>query len=286
MIFWIASYPKSGNTWLRTLISSYYYSKDGIFHDNLIKNIGQFPEKNHFKDFSIDNKDVIGTTKYWIKAQEKINTDKKLRFFKTHNVYGKINNRPFTNKDNSIGCIYIIRDPRNVITSLSNHYELNYQESFEWMKNHKKYIYDNRGDNDYGNFQFISSWPNNYKSWKIQKDLPIKIVRYEDLLLRTYEVTKDIIKFINLTTNQKDKVDANKLKNSVNSTSFSKLKKNEKEKGFSEAIFSKKKKQMIPFFNLGPENNWKKILNQDFARKLSKEFKDDLKTFGYSQDSI
>ena len=50
MIFWIASYPKSGNTWLRTLISSYYYSKDGIFHHDLIKNIGQFPEKDYFKD--------------------------------------------------------------------------------------------------------------------------------------------------------------------------------------------------------------------------------------------
>ena len=51
MIFWIASYPKSGNTRLRTLISSYYYSKDGIFHHELIKNIGQFPEKDYFKDY-------------------------------------------------------------------------------------------------------------------------------------------------------------------------------------------------------------------------------------------
>ena len=45
MIFWIASYPKSGNTWLRTLISAYYYSKDGIYNENLIKNI----EKSSFK---------------------------------------------------------------------------------------------------------------------------------------------------------------------------------------------------------------------------------------------
>ena len=66
MIFWIASYPKSGNTWLRTLISSYYYSKDGIFHYDLIKNIGQFPEKDHFKDFPLDTRNVVGTTEYWI----------------------------------------------------------------------------------------------------------------------------------------------------------------------------------------------------------------------------
>ena len=95
MIFWIASYPKSGNTWLRTLISSYYYSKDGIFKQDLIKHIGQFPEKIHFEDFSYDPKIVIDTTRFWIKAQEKINQDKKLRFFKTHNVFGAINNRKF-----------------------------------------------------------------------------------------------------------------------------------------------------------------------------------------------
>ena len=157
MIFWIASYPKSGNTWLRTLISSYYYSNDGFYTQELIKQIGQFPEKKYFESFEYDPKSVIGTSNFWIKAQEKINRDKKLRFFKTHNVFGKINNNPFTSKENSIGCIYIVRDPRNVITSLSNHYELDYEKSLEWMTNHKKYIYDNRGENDYGNFQFISS---------------------------------------------------------------------------------------------------------------------------------
>ena len=142
MIFWIASYPKSGNTWLRTLISSYYYSKNGVFNEKLIKNIGQFPEKKHFQGFDYLPKLVIDTSRFWIKAQERINKDNKLRFFKTHNVFGSINNRKFTNKENSIGCIYIVRDPRNVITSLRNHYELDYTQALTWMLDHKKYIYD------------------------------------------------------------------------------------------------------------------------------------------------
>ena len=281
MIFWIASYPKSGNTWLRTLIASYYYSENGIYSQNLIKHIGQFPEKRHFENFPYDSNSVIGTTNFWIKAQEKINSDKKLRFFKTHNVFGKINDNSFTNKENSIGCIYIIRDPRNVITSLSNHYELNYEESLAWMTNHKKYIYDNTDGKDYGNFQFISSWSNNYKSWKIQKDIPIKIVRYEDLLEKTYTVTKEIIQFINQKSKFNSKINNEKLKNSVNSTMFDKLKSNEKKEGFSEAIFSKKKNKMIPFFNLGPKNDWKNILNKDFANKLNEIFKKELNDIGY-----
>ena len=52
MIFWIASYPKSGNTWLRALLSSYFYSEDGIFNQELLKYITQFPERRHFVDFN------------------------------------------------------------------------------------------------------------------------------------------------------------------------------------------------------------------------------------------
>jgi len=52
MIIWLASYPKSGNTWLRSLLASYYFSKDGDFNFSLLKNIDQFPSYNHFKDYN------------------------------------------------------------------------------------------------------------------------------------------------------------------------------------------------------------------------------------------
>ena len=283
MIFWIASYPKSGNTWLRALISAYYYSKDGIFNQSILKNIGQFPEKRHFVDFNYDSGNVTDTTKLWIKSQEKINKDKKIRFFKTHNTFGKVNNCDFTNKDNSAGCIYIVRDPRNVITSLENHYEMNHEEALKWITNLNKYIYDVHKikEDGYSNFQFISSWSMNYKSWRVQKKIPIKIIQYEDLLKETFVVFKDIIEFINKTLNIKEKVNRDKLKNSVNSTSFNKLKSDEKKNGFVEAVPSKKNEEKIPFFNLGPDNDWRKILDKDQQSNLTKIFKEDLIELGY-----
>ena len=281
MIFWIASYPKSGNTWLRTLISSYYYSKDGVFNESLIKNIGQFPEKKHFHGFDYIPKLVIDTTRFWIKAQERINKDKKLRFFKTHNVFGSINNRKFTNRENTIGCIYIVRDPRNVITSLKNHYELDYTKAIEWMLNSKKYIYDYDKVEEFSDFQFISSWENNYKSWKSQKEFPLLIVKYEDLLNKTYAVFTEIIEFINHTTKNSQKINKSKIKNSVNSTSFQKLKENEIKHGFSESIKSRNKNSQIPFFFLGPKNDWKKILDDELKEKLNKIFEKNLIELGY-----
>ena len=281
MIFWIASYPKSGNTWLRALISSYFYSQDGFYNETNIKKIDQFPQKNYFTSFDYNKNLVTDTSRFWIKAQEKINSDKKLKFFKTHNAFGALNNNSFTNKNNSIGCLYVIRDPRNIFTSLKNHYELNDDQAINWMMNEKQYIFDNFDEDFYSNFQFISSWQTNYKSWWVQKQIPIKIIKYEDLLTKTYVVFKDVIEFINKTIKSSDKVNIKKLKNSVQSTTFDKLKNIEKEKGFSEAVTSKNSKDKIPFFFLGPKNNWNKILSEDLKIKLHSNFEKNLKELSY-----
>ena len=284
MIFWIASYPKSGNTWLRALISTYFFSKDGNFDDALLKNIDQFPTKKYFRNFNHDKNVAGDTCKYWIKAQENINSNKNLKFFKTHNIFGKVNNFDFTNNLNSAGCIYVVRDPRNVITSLKNHYQLNNEQAFSWITNEKNYIYNilDFENSGYGDFQFISSWSVNYKSWNIQNKIPIKIIKYEDLMNYTYVVFTDIIKFIYKITNSKERLDKEKIKKTLRSTSFDALKKNEMKKGFSEAVFDRvNKDKKVPFFNLGPKNNWKKILDKDLVNKIDKVFEKDLKELNY-----
>ena len=281
MIFWIASYPKSGNTWLRSLLSSYFYSEEGLFDQLLLEKISQFPEKKYFNDFDYDPKIITDTSKLWIIAQEKINKDNKLRFFKTHNILGTINGNNFTNLKNSIGCIYIVRDPRNVITSLKNHYEMTNDEALTFMSNEKKFIYDYHSKNNYGNFQFISSWEKNYKSWTDQNILPIKLIKYESLHDKTFEVFKDIIKFINKLTNNKKDFDSKKAKNSIRSTTFDKLKNIEETDGFLESVLSKNDPKKIPFFHLGPKNNWKKIYDKNYQKKLNLKFSTNLKELDY-----
>ena len=106
------------------------------------------------------------------------------------------------------------------------------------MINSKNFTYDVERVEQYGysDFQFISSWKINNKSWKVQKEIPVKIIRYEDLLKETYVVFKDVIEFINKTLHIKEKINKDKLKNSVSSTFFDKLKKDEKNNGFFEAV--------------------------------------------------
>ena len=284
MIIWIASYPKSGNTWLRALISTYYYSKDGIFDQRFLKEIDQFPTKKYLEEFDFDKNIPGDTCRYWVKAQEKINVNKKLKFFKTHNVFGKLNNYDFTNSQNSIGCIYVVRDPRNVITSLKNHYQLNDEQAFKWMTNEKNFIYNTQEFEDlgYSDFQFISSWSTNYKSWKVQKKIPIKIIKYEDLLNQTYAVFLDIIKYINKIINNKEKIDKIKMKKTLSSTSFENLKKNEIENGFNEAVpIRGDKSKKVSFFHLGPKNDWKKLLDKNLKIKIEKIFESNLNELSY-----
>ncbi len=282
MILWIASYPKSGNTWLRSLLASYYYSQSGFFNQKLLSNIGQFPEKKYFIDFDYDPKIITDTSKLWIKAQEKINENHKINFLKTHNVLGAINNVNFTNKKNTIGAIYIVRDPRNIITSLQNHYELSTEEALDFMLNEKKYIFDHHTENDFSDFQFISSWEKNYKSWKLQKEFPVKLIKYEELIDDVHSCFYQTIKFINKIINNEEKVDLNKMKNSISSTTFRQLKKIEKENGFVEAVKSKKKNSQIPFFYLGPKNNWETILNHKMKVKINNVFEKNLEELSYN----
>ena len=68
--------------------------------------------------------------------------NKKIKIFKTQNILSVINNKKFTNKKNTIGVIYVVRDPRNIVTSLQNHYEISKDEALNFMLNKNKFIYD------------------------------------------------------------------------------------------------------------------------------------------------
>ena len=282
MIFWIASYPKSGNTWLRALLSSYYFSEDGTFNQKYLKMIDQFPQKSYFKSFNYNPKIVSDTSQFWIKAQEKINENNKLNFFKTHNILGSINKTNFTNKKNTLAAIYIVRDPRNIITSIQNHYELSKDEALKFMLNEKKFIYNYNTKDDYSDFQFISSWEKNYNSWINQKIFPVKIVKYEDLVSKTFDTFRDIVKFIQNNTGIKKNFNHLRAQNSVKSTNFNNMKNIEKNIGFQESVLSKNDSKKIPFFHLGPKNDWKNIFDQNYQKKLNSIFGTNLKELNYN----
>ena len=278
MIIWLASFPKSGNTWVRSIVSSLIYSDDGIFNFNLIKKISQFPSVPHFTDFTNAFNDINEIKKYWILAQEKINIRNQISFLKTHHLNCTIDNFSFTNTDQTAGTIYIVRDPRNLINSISNHFSKNQTQAKEFL------FRTNLIDGSKSNLEnqnivtLIGSWKDHYNYWTKKND-KLLLIKYEDILLNPKKELSRIIGFLKKLI----KFDTNdtKEKNILNSTSFSSLSEMEQRGEFKENVFSKISNNKIKFFNQGPNNIWQKYLDEEIKLEIESKLEKEMKELGY-----
>ena len=276
MILWLASYPKSGNTLLRSILATYFFSEDGIFNFNHLYKIGQFPSLIHFENLGIDTSDSNQIYSNIIKAQELINnSSKQLKFFKTHSALAKINNNNFTDFKNTLGAIYVIRDPRNVVTSFAHHYQIDSNEATKCLLNEKFWNYKNEKVPK----TFLSSWKQNYNSWKQFNDKTL-FIKYEDLIKNKKTVLIRVFKFFE-SLGAKIELDMVKLNKVIKSTEFEKMKDMETKETFRESIVDKETGKKRPFFNLGPKNDWKKILSDENREKIEKAFREEMLELGY-----
>ena len=276
MITWIASYPKSGNTFLRSFLSAYFFSVTGKFEFSLLYNILQFPSLKFSKRDLSSRKE---TAQNWIINQNHFFENKDV-FLKTHNTLEEFEGYKFTSMNQSKGAIYIIRDPRNIILSMSHHYSLTFQESYDKIIDEKASLLEKTYNEDHSNFTFLGSWSNHYKSWRDNKDFKILFIKYEDLEKNNEFVFKEVINFINELNNESNKIVDNKFFNAINSTSFVNLKNKENISGFEESVYSNLGKKRN-FFNLGFQNKWQKKLPTDIINKVNKNLEKELIELGY-----
>jgi len=276
-IIWISSYPKSGNTFLRAMLSAFFYSKDGIFKQDYLKNVAEFPRD--FFDLKSSN-NFLNEIKEYEKIQKKISsTDKEIIFLKTHLANLTINKiYPTINKDYSICSIYIVRDPRNVILSLKNHYNLDIKECLNFLMNDKNFICMKNKDLSKG-YTLILDWASNYLSWKNQKNINTIFIKFEDLVLdqeKTFiYILNTLKKFMNLN------IDKKKIQNVVKTTNFKYLRQLEEKEGFIENKIMGIQGNKNYFFNKGIEQNFNKDLDPAITEEIKKIYKNLLLELSY-----
>ena len=292
MIIWLASYPKSGNTWVRTIINQIIFndikSKTEVF-DKLTR-IRRYPSKidivglpqlpNHNVFTKEQKKQVIDCTiKNWSVSQDKINQNNKTNILKTHNILCKLNldgkNYSFANLSNTIGVIHIVRDPRNIVTSVKNHFSINTEEESVEM------LCDNYNWTGFVNNeipQLLSSWSNHYNSWKRFPNNYL-LIKYEDLIT---DIRKEIIRIAKYLSNHFEYEFSEKIVDEIKkNTSFENFKELETKGKFKENSINEITGEKNTFFNLGPKNNWKEILKKESIYKIEKEFNKEMKELGY-----
>tara|TARA_B100000282_G_scaffold292624_1_gene266644 strand:+ start:297 stop:1133 length:837 start_codon:yes stop_codon:yes gene_type:complete len=277
MIIWIASYPKSGNTWLRSIITSLLYTTDGIFDFKLIKKIKQFPTRNQFQEFTRNFNDINEISKFWLLAQDKINLTEEIKFFKTHNLNCAVNKNSFTNKSHTLGTIYVVRDPRNLVNSIKNHYNKDNDEEAKNFLISKKILSRVPKDNEADIATLLGSWSDHYNFWT-KRNSNLLLIKYEDLILDTKKELERII--IYLKKFMTVEINPEKIKNILNTTSFDHLKDLENKGLFNENVYDSKKNK-IRFFNKGPSNDWTKVLDKKIQDDIEKIFYKEMKELGY-----
>ena len=283
MFIWLASYPKSGNTLIRALLASHFFSKDGFFNFEIIKNIKQFPDSRVFENLGIDINNEKEVLKNYIRAQESINQKNSIQFLKTHSYLFNINNNPFTDLNNTLGAIYIVRDPRNVVTSYAHHNSITIEESADRMISSLEYGGKTSSDHISDRTKvYMGSWGSNYNSWKSFKPTgKYLLIKYEDILLNKEKVLINILEFVHKLKGINFVIDKKKIDNVIQSTSFEKMKDMEKKEGFIEAKVNLKTGKKIPFFNLGSKNIWKNNLDNKIINKIENSFKKEMIELGY-----
>ncbi len=275
-IIFISSYPKSGNTWVRAIVSAIL--NNGNVNLNEMGNfVNLFSQQAHFLPFENckiqenGNLDFKFVTDNWINAQERINMLKKEAvFYKTHNVRGIINKKYFTDETTCLGFIHILRDPRDVAISFAKHQGFSIDEAIETMLFNNEFVTSVDKVNE-----AVCTWKNNVESWIAFTSVPRLIIKYEEMLNNPRKILSQIIDFLKILANKDISTSDLFLDKILKVTKFDNLKKLEKNDGFVEAS------KFTNFFRKGKSMQWKNILTKNQIQLIEKELSNPMKKIGY-----
>lgn len=261
-IIWIGSFPKSGNTWMRSFLAQYMMPP------------GEAPDINNLRKFTtgdtrLDFFDAAAGGKYTPKSIEDwVNTrPKALRliaasktghhFVKTHCQAVYYKGFDLILPEVTAAAIYIIRNPFDLAPSFARHLSVDLDAAIDRMTDTESLMSTSAGIAEY-----LGRWDAHIESWTTAPGLARYVVRYEDMLAKPAKTFNHMLdKFLRL------KIDKPKLARAVKATSFTAMKNQEKELGFFE-----KPEGMESFFTKGQSGVWRGDLNPAQVGRIRQEF--------------
>ncbi|MEO1468393.1 MAG: sulfotransferase domain-containing protein [Pseudomonadota bacterium] len=261
-IVWIASYPKSGNTWLRSFLATYFFPP------------GQAPDINHLRQFTTGDVRIdfyeraSGRSPFqatgledWVQVRQKalrlIALSKPgSHFVKTHCRIDRVGRLPLIPPALTAGAIYVIRNPFDVAQSYARHLGTDPDGAIEAMADRQATMMTRAKM-----FEVHGRWDDHIASWTGAEGLHHHVIRYEDMIGATEATFRRLLAFL------QQKVDPAALARAIEATAFEKMKDQEREKGFIE-----RPDHMPAFFARGQAGSWRDELTPPQVARIRAEF--------------
>ena len=259
---WIASYPKSGNTWVRMFIHNLLREISGNAAG--AQDINCVNRHTVWETNSALYHQVLGKNPADCSAEEIARTRPQVQrllaearsgpfFIKTHLSVARIDRYPTINFEMTLAAIYIVRNPLDAAVSYAHFAGREIDQIIEQMaapaaKSHasERFVYE-----------FIGSWSAHVASWMSVSHRPVYVIRYEDMLRAPSKAFGGLARFLRLSPSPE------RLKAAIDKSSFSELSKQEAENGFVERPATATK-----FFRAGKVDQWHNVLTKEQARKV------------------
>ena len=257
-IIWIASFPKSGNTWMRAFLANYILKQKESYPINELGSFSLSDTRPRFfqeaSGIPVEQLSTLDTLKLRHECQRLIAQFKNHdHFVKTHSRYGTFKGHSLINDRVSKGAIYLVRNPLDLVISYAAHLGIPIDEAIDAMDGSPNFTVEA----DSNVVTVMGSWSDHVDSWLTNETVPRILVRYEDLV---EDPSKEFNKVL---TTLGMGIDQGQLNKAIGFSSFSELARQESVSGFRERPPHAKQ-----FFRQGVSGQWNHILKCSQVQKI------------------
>ncbi len=273
-ITWLASYPKSGNTWFRIFLSNLLKGEEEEVTINQLKTDGIFSSRhilNRYSGVECSNLTMDEIDRLRPKVYDHLSHLVKRNFFvKVHDAYTYLEDGSPLLGTFQTKAVYILRNPLDVAVSFANHSSKSFSAIVENMgdQNFSFCANENRMANQ--TRQMLLTWSMHVTSWTEAKEIPVNILRYEDMKQKPLETFTKAVRFIGL-----DYTEA-QIQSAIELSDFNRIKKEESHEGFREKPYKTES-----FFRKGQVGDWKNHLTEMQAEQIISDHSSVMRKFGY-----
>lgn len=260
-IIWLASYPKSGNTWTRSFLANYFLPKGEAPDINSLRRFTTGDARQDIYDTVAGRPFMAADFDEWALMRPKVldhiaASKPGHHFVKTHCKIDRIGPIDLIPPRVTAAAIYVLRNPFDVAPSLARHMSMSIDEAIEFMENPIAF-----SATDTNIFEVLGRWDDHVASWTGAQGLPLHVLRYEDLSDDTERGFRALLGFL------RAPVRDGTLRRAIRASSFKELKKQERQKGFVERPAG-----MESFFAKGKAGAWREDLTPAQVARIRESF--------------